>query len=514
MRSVVASLLTGLMFVFGCSGTPPPRPLRSAPPAVTRPTAAAATASAPPASPKDCAKSATIEECTSACNHGALASCVRVGEIRTQADPKEAATVLEKACNGGEQSGCERLAQLYLGGALERDYPRAAALYTKACDAGYQPACGRLADLRFRSEPGIEAQTDEEFSAAIKLLERACDADDPKSCGTLGAIHFTAIHVPEDQAKGSALLARGCAMGNEWSCGHAAEMWARADLPALGDIKEHERWARVNEFAKRQVALRKAACEDTGRFCNLVAKEHITNARSVLGELCRTRNNIAACNDLGLMYDEGEQGDRDYVAAAALFEIACRGGAEPSCFELARFYKFGYGVTKDPRKTFVLTERSCALGYTPACDILGTLYLNGEGTGRDIQKSLDFRRRACGWHDRNACRTLGVWLISHDGEEVREGEGMREGAERLREACNGDSSPSCLDYALLHDKGWGVPRDPKKARETAQLACDRGDREACGWLKNPALHTPKWVKEREQRLAKRKARGAATEEPR
>ncbi|CAN90435.1 hypothetical protein sce0278 [Sorangium cellulosum So ce56] len=516
MRALATALSAGLLTLLGCSGAPSTTPS----PAVSRTAAPPVTAAAPPtasalrAAPTDCTRSDPFEKCKWACDQGALRSCVRVGDIYRQTDPKQAAIALEAACNGGEQSGCDRLAALYLGDSLEIDYPRAAALYGRACDGGYLPACGHLAQLRFRSEPGVEARTDEERTAAVKLLERACEAKDGDACGFLGAVHFVPIHGTKNQARGSELLAEGCSLDSEWSCKHATEMWRTADLTALGNIKEHERTARIEEFVKRQQKLRQAACEDTGLFCNVLEGVRASTARARLGELCRTRNHLASCNDLAFMLERGEQGDKDFAGAAPLFEIACKGGIGGACYELAALHKFGSGVAKDLRKSFSLMERSCALGFAQGCDVLGSMYLDAEGTERDVSRSIAVRRRACGWHDSNACRTLGVWLISHDGEEVREGEGVREGAERLREACNGDSRPSCLDYALLHDKGWGVPRDPKKARETAQLACDRGDREACGWLKNPALHTPKWVKEREQRLAKRKARSAATKEPR
>ena len=48
--------------------------------------------------------------------------------------------------------------------------------------------------------------------------------------------------------------------------------------------------------------------------------------------------NATACNDLGLLYQNGEGVTQDYTRAASLYEIACNGGYAKGCFNLGFTY--------------------------------------------------------------------------------------------------------------------------------------------------------------------------------
>jgi TPR repeat protein len=448
-------------------------------------------------------KGATVDLCK-ACDAGTLPSCVRFAEKRRWFNPREAAAAYTKACDGGELRGCVGLGHMYVGNGIERNYPLAAKLASKACDGNEPTGCTLLARLRLRSEPGVEVQTDKERVAAREMLERACKAHDARACGQVAGLFFDGRYGFQDRPRGAKLFVQSCTDGDLDSCRMGYNVWTDTPLDKLG-VKHSEAEAQRHELSRRGDELRKAECADTGMYCNVIAALKPTEARARLGELCQDEHHLPACNDLAMMLDTGAADSAGRSRAVGLYEIACKGGIGPSCGGLGLRYERGIGVAKDPRVAVELYERSCALGYASGCDLAGIAYINGEGVARDVARSLELRRRACDWHNPEACHKLGGWLVLHDGEEIPEGKGMREGAARLQRACEEDSN-RCHDYVLLYEHGWGVPKDPGKARSKAKALCQSGSTDLCRWLTEPWLK-PDWVQLREEKEAAMKRKG-------
>jgi len=65
---------------------------------------------------------------------------------RSAQDLAETVNLHDKACAGGDPSGCLALARLYAKGKyLFKDLPRAAELYEEACEGGAIEGCTRYA---------------------------------------------------------------------------------------------------------------------------------------------------------------------------------------------------------------------------------------------------------------------------------------------------------------------------------------------------------------------------------
>lgn len=436
-----------------------------------------------------CSDADPAEACKRACDGGDLPSCTRYAKRRIPFDPTEAGAVLEKTCDHGELLACSELGLLLEGDALERDFQRAASLQTKACEGGVVAGCSRLAELHLRSQPGIEASSDAELAAATAQMQWACDKGYLPACERLGVLAWAAIGMPRDVAKARALLERACDFGRSYGCEWAVKLLTKAEPKDLG-LTSSERGDRVRAYSKRRRALSRESCAERGENCI----EGVLSPQE-LREACVDRGIAVACNEVGVIYLEGRDVDKDPASAVAYLERGCAGNMSRSCHELADLYGSGGVVAKDERKSFVYMERSCALGSSPGCFYLGMKYLEGTGTERDLEKSLVARRRACDWHDPGACQRFGRWLVLHDGVELPAGEGKREAVQAFQRQC-GDAR-SCLDVLLMKDRGWGTPKDSAKARSTAQIMCDGGQRAVCAWLKDPVKNTPAWVRERD-----------------
>jgi hypothetical protein len=73
---------------------------------------------------------------------------------------------------------------------------------------------------------------------------------------------------------------------------------------------------------------------------------------------------IRACNDLGVLYANGNGVPQNYFRAAALYSKACDGGNPIACTNLGNFYRLGIGVAKDTGKALQLITKGCNLGST------------------------------------------------------------------------------------------------------------------------------------------------------
>lgn len=88
-----------------------------------------------------------------------------------QQDYQKAKEFYEKACNGGDASGCSNLGGLYYTGkGVPQDFSKAKELYEKACNGGKASGCFNLGEL-YRAEEGVP----QDFSKAKESYKKACD---------------------------------------------------------------------------------------------------------------------------------------------------------------------------------------------------------------------------------------------------------------------------------------------------------------------------------------------------
>lgn len=97
----------------------------------------------------------------------------------------------------------------------------------------------------------------------------------------------------------------------------------------------------------------------------------------------------------------------------------CWAGNYNQCNEVGVMYYNGDGVEKDFYKAFEFTIKACDEGNNPiGCYNLGYLYANGHGVKADQEKSVEYVRKACNMKDERACNTI-QQLDQRRNEQVR-----------------------------------------------------------------------------------------------
>ena len=170
------------------------------------------------------------------CSSGDLAACVSLGTTlsvsEAQDDRNRAATLFERACEGGQAHGCRMLGVAYAkGDGVAVDGQKAQMLFRRACTEGDVIAC-----------------------------QKRCNAGDAVMCLTVAA---RASRGGMDAHRAAFYFERACIAGHPLGCEELASMLA------------HDSYAEVkmtrSEAIARARQLRATACSGSNRpsFCTL-----------------------------------------------------------------------------------------------------------------------------------------------------------------------------------------------------------------------------------------------------
>jgi TPR repeat protein len=114
---------------------------------------------------------------------------------------------------------------------------------------------------------------------------------------------------------------------------------------------------------------------------------------------------LAACNNLGILYLGGVGVVKDEARALKLFDGLCREHNQPrACFNAAALYDAGPVTIRDPTKAADYYTRLCNFGEPNSCFNLGNLYLDGRGVAKDADKAKALHTLACRSGLKAACR--------------------------------------------------------------------------------------------------------------
>jgi TPR repeat protein len=75
--------------------------------------------------------------------------------------------------------------------------------------------------------------------------------------------------------------------------------------------------------------------------------------------------NAAACNDLGVLYADGEGVPQNSARAAALYQQGCDGGEARGCSNLGVLYENGAGVPQNSARAVSLYQQGAATSTEP-----------------------------------------------------------------------------------------------------------------------------------------------------
>jgi len=135
-------------------------------------------------------------------------------------DLEEAITAYERACDLGEQGGCEGF-----GRALRRaesrppDFARALRVHERGCSLGTAASCTDAGDLVARGR-GTAA----DLRRAVGLFEKGCTDGHPYGCGVLGHFVVHGVGTPLDRLRGRRLLRQSCRGGLKFACEELATL--------------------------------------------------------------------------------------------------------------------------------------------------------------------------------------------------------------------------------------------------------------------------------------------------
>ncbi len=99
-------------------------------------------------------------------------------------------------------------------------------------------------------------------------------------------------------------------------------------------------------------------------------------------------------NDLGLLYLNGEELDKDEAKGAALLEKAAAKGIAISEYHLAYCYLTGTGLEKNMSKGIGNYQKAWKHGNTKAAVELGMKYETGDGVKQDMKKAYQLYKKA------------------------------------------------------------------------------------------------------------------------
>lgn len=248
-------------------------------------------------------------ECQAQCDKGHAGSCAALGQALARSDAAAAKAAFEKACSGGDASGCTGL------GAAAND----PAALEKGCNGGDAAGC-RLLGAVYRDGKG--AAQDEARAAA--LFEKACDGGDDLGCAG-------AARLGKDPARAIALHKRACDGSVGESCNAVAEAY-EVGAPGAG---------------KNPVLAR------------------------ILYQRGCFRGSADACVGFGRSLLSDKAGQRTEEAKTA-FTRACSSRAVLGCAALKVVFGAQRPVVADPRMKMALTQ-ACTRGETRACTSAGLL---------------------------------------------------------------------------------------------------------------------------------------------
>jgi TPR repeat protein len=181
---------------------------------------------------------------------------------------------------------------------------------------------------------------------------------------------------------------------------------------------------------------------------------------------------LAACQELGRAYAEGDGVAADARRAATYYGRACDGGQADACAEQAAVMRRS-GDRALAADAALPQLRACFLGRGASCRALG------RGTRElSARKVAGRARRACAGGDAAACAILGH-LTRHGIGISRD---HRQAAESFRRACDLGLPWGCLALARAYEEGRGVRADATRAQGLLRQACAL-DRTFCGGRK-------------------------------
>lgn len=157
----------------------------------------------------------------------------------------------------------------------------------------------------------------------------------------------------------------------------------------------------------------------------------------------------------------------------------CRKGELPACTYAGQLSRDEGNFTE----ALAYMVRGCAAAYEDGCTVLGELYLHGTGklTKSQLHQAIASTTAACTKGEARACYLQGQaerGAVGVDDLKLIDAANAR-AFRAFDRGCDGAYAAACDALADVYLGGFGVARDPAKAKAYWQRACKFGDQHAC-----------------------------------
>ena len=219
--------------------------------------------------------------------------------------------------------------------------------------------------------------------------------------------------------------------------------------------KSESKEARCTRVCDKILKEEEAACTDDA--CKSEAKAKFESCKG----LCAT-----------IAKGPGPGGGKSQSEQANDAQTKCEKNNDPeACATYGGALMLGKGgLTKDEKKGAETVKKACDAGAGFGCELYARALERGMGVAPDPAGMKQYMEKGCSLGAGGACRSFALSFDTADPKRIP----------FLEKACEKDDGLGCmgLGAAYLHGN-QGAPKDPAKAKQFLQKACDLGTSSAC-----------------------------------
>ena len=227
------------------------------------------------------------------------------------------------ACDAGEISACEDMAEMYYRGeGVPVDLTRAAVMFKNGCDAGGRAlSCFNYALMNEKGQ-GLAINAE----AAFEYYRIACRRGSDLACINLATEYRRSAVGTADREIASGLMEKSCNNGQMLACANLAVITQDSDPSPIGKI--------------RAASLYRQACDG---------------------------GDGGACRGLGNLASDGVKEAGTRQEATKYFVKGCKLQSGISCYNAGLMYYIGFRTPNRPRTALAWFAKGCNLGSAPSC---------------------------------------------------------------------------------------------------------------------------------------------------
>ena len=148
-----------------------------------------------------------------------------------------------------------------------------------------------------------------------------------------------------------------------------------------------------------------------------------------------------------------------------LYEHACTLGCAAACDGAGTLQRTGPAEVRSDEGAATYFERACTAKDARGCIHLGELRELGQGTARDLAAATRAYDAACELRDGDGCAAHGELLETEASD-------LTAAVAEYTRGCALDSGRACAKLAAMHERGAEVAREPARALELYERACE------------------------------------------